>query len=212
MDSPGSPGGDIITMLISLSMDTFFTSGMTYLLQHLAMLRNEPQKLKAGLEAMINRMNTLYQQVRELSHELMPFELSETENFPKQLAEFIELREKQVRESGATLTWLLDNEEELNDLSTEKKALILAFIQEALHNAIRHSKAEQITVESWVADQQLGIRVSDNGIGLLEKAYGVGIKSMKAHAAKEGARLKTSEPLGGGTAIELVFNLNHHQA
>lgn len=184
-------------------------SGMTYMAQYLVMLENEPKK-QVELKAMSKQLDRLYQQVRNLSHELMPFQPSEKNDFSKQLSEFIELRAKQLQ--NQELTWFLDHEEQLNNFSDENRLLVFAFIQESLHNAIRHSKAEQISIESWVNPQQLGIRVSDNGIGISGKVNGIGLKGMRLRAEKEGAEIRITEPTGGGTAIELVFNLdNLHQ-
>ena len=84
--------------------------------------------------------------------------------------------------------------------------------REALHNAIRHAKAQQIRVKITYSDDALQIQVLDNGKGMepsvLEQggcSGHWGLVGMRERAARIGATLEISSKLGGGTDVALTL-------
>ncbi len=77
---------------------------------------------------------------------------------------------------------------------------------EAMTNAIKHSRAEQINVNVWTHEKWLYLRVSDNGVGGAkmdgEGADGSGLRGLKTRAENVDGRLMVESPTGGPTIID----------
>lgn len=79
--------------------------------------------------------------------------------------------------------------------------------QEALHNAVKHSRAERIVVHLKAWPNLLEITVSDNGIGLPPTPeprrgnHGLGMHTMRYRARIIGATLELTRPPEGGTVL-----------
>jgi signal transduction histidine kinase len=86
-------------------------------------------------------------------------------------------------------------------------------IQEALQNALKHSRAAEARVELRVEEGFLRVRISDNGRGFpkgtgpsRERREGLGIRSMEYRAHQLGAEYRLdSRP--GSTVVELRMPL-----
>jgi two-component system NarL family sensor kinase len=79
---------------------------------------------------------------------------------------------------------------------------------EAVTNALRHSRATRLTVELGVAQGQLVLRITDDGIGMPpERAEGVGMASMRQRAEELGGAWSLRSASGTGTAVETSLPL-----
>jgi two-component system sensor kinase FixL len=80
--------------------------------------------------------------------------------------------------------------------------------QEAIHNAVRHGRAEKITIRLLQADPgYVVLEVEDAGTGisgLMTGHSGVGLRSMKYRAEAMQGRLEVHRPACGGTLIRCV--------
>ncbi|MBF0468258.1 MAG: diguanylate cyclase, partial [Desulfamplus sp.] len=78
-------------------------------------------------------------------------------------------------------------------------------VQEAVHNAVKHSKADQIQIKLTNLKNTAILTVEDNGIGLNkpENSKGMGIRIMSYRASWIGASLEFESSLDGGTLIRL---------
>jgi signal transduction histidine kinase len=85
---------------------------------------------------------------------------------------------------------------------------LLRIAQEAIHNALRHSRAQQLTVRLQREDGELLLEVVDDGIGF-DPALGglrsthLGLTSMEERAQRIGGRLEIRSAPGVGTTIRL---------
>jgi two-component system, NarL family, sensor kinase len=81
--------------------------------------------------------------------------------------------------------------------------------QEALHNILKHSKASFVKVELKGNQDQVFLKISDNGRGfdLTQKQAGIGLKSMQNRAALVGATFQIFTEPGRGTVIEVTSSL-----
>ncbi|NML23199.1 sensor histidine kinase [Pseudoflavitalea sp. G-6-1-2] len=82
-----------------------------------------------------------------------------------------------------------------SDISGEKRRNIFLSIKEALNNAIKHSQASKLVIEIIARDNQLMVRIADNGVGIdTEKLrrFGNGLSNMK----------RRMELIGGTFSIE----------
>jgi signal transduction histidine kinase len=85
---------------------------------------------------------------------------------------------------------------------------VLRIAHEALHNAVRHAAASEVTVRLDGTDNMLILQIEDNGIGFDPqdpelRSRHLGLTSMEERARELGGRLElTSEP-GSGTKVRL---------
>jgi signal transduction histidine kinase len=113
---------------------------------------------------------------------------------------------KKIRESYPGFTTDI-KENVLEDITlTPQNALnLLRIMQEAFHNAIKHSKGSHIIIE-LISDNGLQIRVMDNGQGFSteESKYGNGFINMQNRAKANGWKLDIKSMKQTGTTVELV--------
>lgn len=99
--------------------------------------------------------------------------------------------------------------EELPRLGDAVEREIIGIAQEALSNAIRHSRARRITVRASTV-QAVGVRLSvaDDGRGMIrdEPASGFGMTSMQERAERIGASLTVVTGPRQGTEIVLAWD------
>ena len=94
------------------------------------------------------------------------------------------------------------------DLPTITKSLLFSIAHNALTNVVRHAKAEKVVIDLDCTDDQLGLSVSDDGIGLPpdHEARGHGFRNMRADAERMGGGLEVeSGGTGGGTTVSCVI-------
>ncbi len=97
-------------------------------------------------------------------------------------------------------------------LSSQNEMVIFRIVQEALNNAIKHSKADNIRINLHYEQDYLKLSISDDGAGfepdLLEvKKTGIGLNNMKSRALLVGAKFSiNSKPWEGTTVIIELYN------
>lgn len=116
--------------------------------------------------------------------------------------------ESRQGESPPQLTWSLQLQD-MPPLAARTALHILRVLQEAMHNAIRHANANQISfrVDYNLTEKRLTVSVSDNGTGMslnLQKGYG--LSSMQQRAREIGAEI-VWRPANPGT--EVCMTLKH---
>jgi len=91
------------------------------------------------------------------------------------------------------------------NLSPSRSDHILAIVNEALSNIVRHAHATQVTIDVRTVDQQLEVVIRDDGIGLSTgHQAGYGLRNMRDRARLLGGRLDISPATGKGTAVSLL--------
>jgi signal transduction histidine kinase len=121
--------------------------------------------------------------------------------------------EPRLRAVGMELQWDARNLPEEVDLDPNSVLPVLRIVQEALTNAIKHSRARVVRVTLGVdydGDAQwLSIRITDNGRGLAAGlGGGRGMLNMRNRAGRIGAFLKVESVPGAGTMILLRLPLD----
>lgn len=86
--------------------------------------------------------------------------------------------------------------------------------QEAVANAVKHSGATSITLALDARDQQLELRIEDNGKGMpanfARGVSGMGLRTMRYRAHAMGANLSIEPRSGGGTLVRCVLRVRTH--
>lgn len=124
--------------------------------------------------------------------------------------------EPRLKAAGMELQWDARGLPEELDIDPDAVLPLLRIVQEALTNAIKHSRARAVRVTLGVDHggdvQSLSIRVTDNGRGLAAASAapgsGRGLQNMRNRAGKIGALLKVETVPGAGTMILLRMPLH----
>ncbi len=93
-------------------------------------------------------------------------------------------------------------------LSSQRNIHVLAVLQEALANIIRHAHARHVSITAEQPDHHLRLKVADDGIGIPEQVMGeYGLRNMRDRAALLHGEL-TVERLAHGTCVTLDIPLD----
>jgi CheY-like chemotaxis protein len=93
---------------------------------------------------------------------------------------------------------------EANRLPEPVRLAAYRLLEEAFGNTARHARAVVVTVSLEIRDQQLVVRVQDDGHGFDTAVVraGLGLSSIAARVGSVGGRWRISSSLGHGTALE----------
>ncbi len=81
---------------------------------------------------------------------------------------------------------------------------ILRVLQEAISNALKHSRASRLNIDlDFSNDDLIRLRIEDDGIGLIKNRQGFGFTSMKERVALVAGNLKVETKRNKGTTIIL---------
>lgn len=95
----------------------------------------------------------------------------------------------------------LPGEESLSPVRAEH---VVAVVQEALANAVRHARARKVRLEARREDGRLRVVVRDDGVGLpSETPAGYGLRNMRDRARLLGGSLQVEGRPGKGTTVIL---------
>ncbi len=106
----------------------------------------------------------------------------------------------------------VEGDTELSVDSPEISMHLYRIAQEAVANALKHSEATTISISLRHIDEDLELRIEDNGIGLPatpSTGKGMGLRTMRYRAQAIGSTLETSPREGGGTSIRCRLNTQH---
>jgi len=89
-------------------------------------------------------------------------------------------------------------------LSPARTRHLIAIINEAFANIVRHAKARVVFLKATDLDNRLQITIKDDGIGISPNArFGYGLRNMRDRARLLNGELHFSEPSAKGTTITL---------
>jgi signal transduction histidine kinase len=94
------------------------------------------------------------------------------------------------------------------DLPDEYKICVYRLVQEALHNAVRHSQARNARVSVSTGGSGIAVEVSDDGHGFHpERSRGLGILGMEERVKRLGGTLHIRSAPGQGTVLRAELPL-----
>jgi signal transduction histidine kinase len=168
---------------------------------------SSPTELTSSLQELSERTNGISSRVYRLSHELRPAKL-------EALGLFAALQgycEEVSEQYNVTVTF--NTHGRANAIPTPVALCVYRITQEALHNVVERSGATFARVQLVADDQQLRLRIDDDGVGLdahgglslasmHERLYAVGGDLRLESTESRGARLEIRIPLGVDVAPE----------
>jgi signal transduction histidine kinase len=101
-------------------------------------------------------------------------------------------------------------------LAPHLSAACYRICQEALSNAVRHSRAQHVSLELHAANDNLHIGIVDDGLGFdpeirraaCPMAASLGLAIMEERARNAGGRLEIDSTPGAGTRVKATFPLD----
>ncbi|MCA0971166.1 sensor histidine kinase [Halobacillus litoralis] len=159
---------------------------------------SEDDQLKKQLGMVENMIHQSQLEMRALLLHLRPVPLKD-----KTLAEGIEeLLHELTQKVPMDVAWSVE------EVSLEKglEDQLFRILQESVSNTLRHAKAEKLDVRLIERDQNIIMRVVDDGIGFNveeEKASSYGLQNMQERAEEVGGALKIVSLKGQGTRLEV---------
>lgn len=113
--------------------------------------------------------------------------------------------------SGAEIACQLDVPAVLPErrLSADHRHNLVLAVREALHNVVKHSRATAASLSLRADGQEIGIEVSDNGVGIPAQGAGRGngLGNLQRRLAEVGGRCEIGPGAGGGTRVRLTSPL-----
>jgi signal transduction histidine kinase len=155
----------------------------------------------ANIENINLQLDDTYQQVRSLSHTLMPKKFSQNK--------FCEVLESYLNNISAAshlkISFLTYPKKEINEMSEVIQIEVFKIIQELLTNTIKHAKATLIEIQLNLIDNDLNVLFEDNGIGFNTGNYkqGIGFINLETRIKKLNGSLQIDSKLKRGTIINI---------
>jgi len=164
-------------------------------------LKDDPKTAYRKISEGIVGLNQTIRDLRAYILDLRPRQLHEDESLHEGIARLVE--EFQINASAkATLTKPKNG---LAGLPQKNALTIFHICQESLANAAKHAHAKTVEVALWATDEQVLIKISDDGRGFdvvrSVRAIGHGLSNMHRRAQKVGGDVKITSTLKTGTTI-----------
>jgi two-component system, NarL family, sensor kinase len=161
---------------------------------NLLQLENNSEK-----ENLVNLIDSLYDDVRNISHQLYPSYLIR-EGLQVAISDYIHLINADQK-----ITYNYFGTEKIKNPSATVS--IFRIIQELLNNAIKHAKATKIEVETMFSDDSLFIKIQDNGIGIdkLRLKEGIGLQNVNSRISQLEGTMEYISEANIGTTYMLTF-------
>ncbi|MFG0215214.1 HAMP domain-containing sensor histidine kinase [Brevibacillus porteri] len=163
------------------------------------LVEKNPQRAAQQIELVEEMAAAAQAEMRALLLHLRPATLQN-----KSLKEAIlELLDELTRKNTMQLSWEI---EDVEGLPSGIEDHLFRILQESLSNTLRHARATQITVKLFTLQEQVRLRVSDDGVGFDpdgEKMTSYGLRSMQERVAEVGGSMEIYSAIGKGTQIEV---------
>lgn len=143
------------------------------------------------------------QELREMAYNLLPPALDK--GFLNALERFAH----RINATGkVTLTLRINDQINEESFVNVDRFNLYRIVQEVLNNALKHSKATEITIEiNPIKGSKINLKVVDNGIGFDTDriSEGLGMQNMKHRMDMAGIKGSISSEKGHGVIVELMF-------
>ena len=151
----------------------------------------------------LERAHALAKRVHDLAHRLHPVKIRLIGLIPA-----LKALQRELSQSGLQIAFVHDSVPEA--LPEEFSLCLFRVVQEALHNAIRHSGATRISVHLSRRDNGLAVTIVDNGSGfdvVTAWGNGLGLFNMRERLEAIGGTLNIHSSAGAGTRLEMFSPL-----
>ena len=124
------------------------------------------------------------------------------------VARMLETAGRLLREIHFTLE--CDSTKTASKLSLDAKRHLFLFYKEAIHNVLKHSRADQVSIRLWDEEDKLALEIIDNGVGLpVADRQPVAVRKLQDRARVLDGLLQVVSAQGDGTRIRLFVKRSH---
>ncbi len=157
--------------------------------------------------AIVNQLDETYQQVREISHNLIPSKFSQNA-FTTLISEYIDKLDKA---SDQNITFIPHPKDKINALDENLQVEVFNILQELITNTLKHAKAKNVEIHVNIHNNILQLLFEDNGIGFdREKTpTGIGLQNIKSRLEALHANINIDSTINRGTAVTIEIPINH---
>ncbi len=152
--------------------------------------------------SLLDKLQEIEKEIRDVSHKLSYTTNSTSENYNEMITKIV--REKSIIgnfkydvNTASEVSW--------NAFNEDVKFNVYRIVQEALHNIIKHSKAENITLSIYYKSENLIIEIEDDGVGFDVKklSKGVGLNNIKSRVNKLKGSFNINSEIGLGATLKV---------
>ncbi len=171
--------------------------------QKLSVVKMQLSVKDADVNSSSKLLDEAIQDVRNVSHNLMPADLS------KGLIVALENMCEQINFSSTSLKIHLNKTEAIVSLNLDKQHTLLIYrmVQELVNNAIKYAKAQNIHISMDCTKNQLNLNLVDDGVGFdinsIENKDGLGIKNIKERVQQMIGNMQLVSKDGNGTQYQI---------
>lgn len=157
-------------------------------------------KLPLELEPIITSVDSTYNEIRSISHDLIPKNINHLyfTDLMKELIGFSTSKDIEYR-------YYIHPEKKLNNISESLQLTIYRVIQELITNINKHAQATEVCINITIHEETntVNMIVEDNGSGFNTKKTnsGVGLRSIKQRISDNSGFIKIDSNYGIGTVV-----------
>lgn len=151
-----------------------------------------------------NHINTLYNEIREISHNLSNNFLAE-----KTFYQLLQHLTKQDEEKGNFVTHILFfPENALDHINEELKTNLYRIIQELFTNIRKHARASRVQINVTQNKDTVCLMIEDNGKGFgKNRTEGIGLKNIRERLGILNATIEIDSFPNNGTTVTITFRI-----
>lgn len=157
-------------------------------------LTNEQQH---DFTPLIQLVDDAVKEVRQISHNMMPSALQH-QGLKEALVEFASKLKQ-----ATPIDLVVDVIGLETRLPTTTETVLYRVVQESVSNALKHAKANHITIQVIAYDAYVSLLIEDDGIGFdtTQTSTGIGLKNLSSRVELIGGSIDFDSTLGRGTTV-----------
>ncbi|WP_435262478.1 tetratricopeptide repeat-containing sensor histidine kinase [Tenacibaculum sp. nBUS_03] len=162
-------------------------------------IKGEEQTLEKH-QSLLNELQDIEKEIRDVSHKL-------SDNFSASNINFTSIIKQLLEDKGVignfTHTIAFSPDIVWKDINEITKANVYRIIQEALQNIIKHAKAKNVTLDFYLKNKNLVLKIQDDGVGFTSKKgkKGIGLKNIKTRIEKLKGSIEIKSEINVGTTL-----------
>lgn len=155
----------------------------------------------------IQELKSIEQEIREISHDLSSVKGKIINNF---VLIVIELLEEQKKSFTSDLVYSIEKTMSWEKLDNTAKINFYRILQESLQNSNKYANAKTITVSFFQTEENITMKVEDDGIGfdVAKKKKGIGLKNMISRTEESNGIYELISKQGKGTITTVSIPYN----
>ena len=155
----------------------------------------------------VDQLDETYQQVREISHNLIPSKFSQNA-FTTLISDYINKLDKA---SDQDITFIPHPKDKINALGEHIQVEVFNILQELITNTLKHAKAKNVEIHVNIHNNILQLLFEDNGIGYDKEKTpsGIGLQNIKSRLEALKANINIDSTINRGTAVTIEIPINY---